>query len=100
MARYYTSSEWEQFLGEQVRKLRLDKNIEMATLAEQAGISMKALGNLENGNGTTLKTLVKVLQALDATDWLEALYKGIDIDPIQLLKSKHPRQRARRSKVA
>ena len=64
-----TQAELESALGESLRALRLDRNIDQKTLAERAGISVRAVKNLEGGMGSTLKSLVAVLRALDREDW-------------------------------
>ena len=93
-----TTEEWEAELGEQARNLRLRQNLDQQTLAEQAGIGLSALKNLESGKGTTLKTLIKTLRALGRASWLETLAPAVSISPLQMLKAKPHRQRASRSR--
>jgi len=97
-----STEEWEGQLGEQVRNLRLRQNLDQRSLAEQAGVGLSALKNLESGKGATLKTLIKVLRALGRSGWLETLAPAVSISPIQMLKAKATRQRAskRRTTVA
>ena len=68
-----TVEEWESYLGEQVRNLRIRANLDQIQLAGRADISLGALKNLEGGKGSSLKSLIKVMQALGRSDWLEAL---------------------------
>ena len=91
-----TTEEWEAELGEQARNLRLRQNLDQQTLAEQAGIGLSALKNLESGKGTTLKTLIKTLRALGRANWLETLAPAVSISPLQMLKAKPQRQCASR----
>ena len=42
--------------------------------------------NLENGKGSTLKSMIKVSRALFRQDWLEQLSPQNTISPIALLK--------------
>ena len=93
-----TSEEMEVEFGQQLRDLRLRRNIDQRQLAEQAGVALNAVKNLENGRGATLSSLVKVLRSLGRTDWLATLAPTIDISPMQMLKAKLPRQRASKSK--
>src|SRR3546814_17030341 len=60
-------------LGDQLRRLRLARDLDQLTLADKAGVSEKALRNLEAGRGSSLSTLLQVLRALDRLDWLETL---------------------------
>ena len=81
-------------LGEQCKRLRLNRNQDQKTFAEGAGVSVSALKNLENGNGASLKTLIKVMRYLGRTDWLQSLSPVVSISPLQLAALKHHRQRA------
>ncbi len=94
MRKTQTTKEWEVELGQQVRALRLRQNHDQRALAERAGVALTALKNLESGKGATLKTLIKVLRALDRVDWLESLAPPVTISPLQMLKSKPERRRA------
>jgi transcriptional regulator with XRE-family HTH domain len=92
-----SSNELEQRLGERLRELRLLKNVNQETLAEQAGLSVKAVKHLESGQGARVASLIKVLRALGRSDWLETLAPVVSISPMQMLKAdSRPRKRARR----
>ena len=93
-----TAGESEVVLGQQLRNLRLRRNIDQRQLAAQAGIALNAVKNLENGRGATLTSLVKVLRVLERVNWLETLAPTVMISPMQMLKAKQPRQRASKSK--
>lgn len=92
-----TSTELEVALGERLRALRLDQNIDQKTLAERAGISLTALKNLEGGMGSTLKSLVSVLRALGREDWLQSIAPVASINPLNMPRNAEPRQRASRA---
>jgi transcriptional regulator with XRE-family HTH domain len=98
MIGYQTPEEMERELGQQLRDLRLRRNIDQRQLAEQAGVALNAVKNLENGRGATLSSLVKVLRALGRADWLKTLAPAVGISPMQMLKTRQPRQRASKSK--
>ena len=98
MQRSKTAEEIEGEFGQQLRDLRLRRNINQRQLAGQAGVALNAVKNLENGKGATLTSLVKVLRTLGRADWLETLAPTVGISPMQLLKAKQPRQRASKSK--
>lgn len=91
-----TIEEWGVELGEQMRALRLRANLDQVSLAQRAGIGLTAIKNLESGKGATLKTLIKTLRALDRADWLGTLAPSVSISPLQMLKAKPARQRARK----
>jgi transcriptional regulator with XRE-family HTH domain len=94
MPTHQTIEELETALGASLKALRLDRNIDQQSLAAQAGVSAGALKNLENGKGSTLKTLVSVLRALDRADWLTTIAPVASINPLTHTESATPRQRA------
>lgn len=91
-----TPEECEAELGRQLRGLRLRQNIDQRQLAQQAGVALNAVKNLEAGKGATLTSLVRVLRALGRADWLRALAPAVSISPLQALKARPARQRASR----
>ncbi len=96
MDKQLRDSEWLVELGGQMRTLRLRLDLDQRQLAARAGVGLNAVKNLESGKGATLRSLVRVLRALERTDWLSALAPQVTISPLQVLKTKHPRQRASR----
>lgn len=90
---FHTLEELEALLGEHLRNLRLHRNIDQKTLAARAGVSCRALQNLEAGAGSSVKTLLSVVRSLDREDWLEGIAPAT-INPLTMLKSCKPRQRA------
>jgi transcriptional regulator with XRE-family HTH domain len=89
-----SSDEIEAQLGQQMRSLRLRRNLDQQTLASKADVGLSALKNIESGKGSTVRTLVRVLRALDRLDWLATLAPAVSISPLQLLQKKPLRQRA------
>src|SRR5215510_13888513 len=89
-----TTKEWEAELGHQIRTLRLRLDLDQRQLAERAGIALNAVKNLEGGKGATLRSLIQVLRILNRSDWLKTLAPTVSISPVQMLKTKAPRQRA------
>jgi transcriptional regulator with XRE-family HTH domain len=98
MTNSMTTDEWEATLGRQLRDLRLRQNVDQRQLAEQAGVALNVVKNLEAGKGATVKSLVKVLRALGRAKWIDSLSPAVSISPLQILKSKPLRQRASRGK--
>jgi transcriptional regulator with XRE-family HTH domain len=92
-----TRGEAEALLGEQVRALRLQKNIDRATLAKRAGVSLRAVRNLEGGEGSTVRTLVSVVRALGRDEWLRTVAPAATVNPLMVPTHGpvHARQRAR-----
>jgi len=89
--------ELQILLGEQLQALRFAKNLDQIATAEKAGISEKALRNLEAGRGSTVGSFLRVLKALDSLDGLELLAPKPSVSPLALLRSSNARQRVRHS---
>jgi transcriptional regulator with XRE-family HTH domain len=89
-----TLGELEITLGETLRQLRLHRNIDQASLAERAGISTRALRNLESGRGSQVSTLLSVLRALGRESWLDSLAPVASINPLMVRQTSGERQRA------
>src|SRR3990172_2774488 len=74
-------------IGENIRSLRLQKNLTQHSLAAQAGVSMTALRHLESGQGANLTTLIRVVRALDKQDWLQSLAPRVTINPLHMVQT-------------
>ena len=97
---FQTPEELQITLGLRLRRLRLSLNLDQRSTAEKAGISEKALRNLETGRGSTVESLLRVLKALDHLDGLDSLAPEISVDPMALLRQSKPAQRVRRPRPA
>jgi len=95
MNQILTPAELAQEIGENIRTLRLQKNVPQHALAAQAGVSMSALRHLEAGQGANLMTLIRVVRALDKEEWLRNLAPRVTINPLHMGRGNSPRQRAR-----
>src|ERR1700693_5628945 len=95
---FKTPKELQITLGERVRRLRLARNADQRAAASKAGISEKALRNLEAGRGSTVETLLRTLKALNYLQGIDALAPEVTVDPIALLHSLKPPQRVRRAR--
>lgn len=94
----HTVEELESKLGDRLRTYRLTKNLQQSTLAERAGVGLSALRNLENGRGSTVKTLLSVVRALGREDWLNTVAPVATVNPLTLTRQAQPRIRARTKK--
>ena len=91
-----TTHEWEEYIGQQIRRARLDINITQNELAQRADISVPTIGRLESGNGSSLETLIKVLTVLELENRIEYFLPEDIITPVSLMQNWSERQRARR----
>jgi transcriptional regulator with XRE-family HTH domain len=91
-------------LGQRIARLRLERNLSQAQLAEQAGISKRTLERLESGAAATqLSLFLRVLRQLDLLERLELLLPEPQPSPLALLEQQQQqatRKRASRRRVA
>jgi putative transcriptional regulator len=69
-------------LGECLKQARLNADMTQVVVAEQAGISRKAVLTAEKGKAQ-LETLIGIMQALQLTDQKDNFLPTQDISPIQ-----------------
>jgi DNA-binding XRE family transcriptional regulator len=50
---YMPPEELQAVFGKQIQELRISKNLDQITTAEKAGVSTRALRNLETGRGSS-----------------------------------------------
>ena len=93
---FLSPHELEISLGGRLRELRLRRNLAQAEVAASAGVGRKAIYSLENGGGSTVETLLRVLKALGVTDPIAALAPAPQVSPLAVLRSPKPQQRAGR----
>lgn len=96
-SRSWSTEQWEAHLGEQVRRARLAENWPQTELARRANVSRGSIVSLEAGEGSSLRTLIRVVRALGRHDWLDELSPDPGESPIAMfeaLQRNAPRQRA------
>ena len=85
-------------LGHRIARLRLERNLSQAQLAEQAGISKRTLERLEAGAAATqLSLFLRVLRQLDLLERLELLLPEPQPSPLALLEQQQQATRKRAS---
>lgn len=73
-------------IGRRIQMQRLNLNIAQTALALKAGISRRALQNLENGRVCTLALLIRVLRAMGKLDAMDAFLPEPGLSPLQLAR--------------
>lgn len=86
-------------LGDSLKSFRIQRDLDQKQLAARAGVSLGALSHLENGHGSTLLSLVKVLRALGLQNGLHQLVPTAVLDPLSLTRQATPRQRAKHTRT-
>jgi transcriptional regulator with XRE-family HTH domain len=93
MIGYRTPEEWEEVLGQQIRNLRILRNMDQKALSEQAGVALNVIKRIESGKTSTTKSLIKILRILNRVEWLETLAPKVTVNPLQMTPQKYPRQK-------
>jgi transcriptional regulator with XRE-family HTH domain len=86
-------------LGDSLKSFRIQRGLDQKQLAARAGVSLGALSHLENGQGSTLLSFVKVLRALGLQNGLQQLVPTAVLDPLSLTRQATPRQRAKHTRT-
>ena len=94
--RAMTPDELAADLGARLRDLRLAQDYTQASVADRAGISLRALRELEAGRGSTVLTMLRVLKALGAEQGVDLLAPRPGISPMALLQRPRARERGTR----
>lgn len=83
-------------LGTGVRELRLSMNLSQLVVADRSAVSLKAVKNLENGAGASLRSFLAICRTLGKTDWVMTIPPPEGESPLEMWKrlNKPRRQRA------
>jgi len=80
-------------LGGRIKQRRLAAGLTQKTLADKAGVSRRALIELEAGTGSSLQTLARVLKAMGLAESLSALVPVPRVSPMAMLRENRTRKR-------
>jgi transcriptional regulator with XRE-family HTH domain len=87
-----------QELGRRLRAHRLNQNLQQGELAGRAGMSERALRNLERGGQATFDNFVRVAMALGLAGELDALFELKPRSIKAMERASASRQRASRTR--
>lgn len=90
--------ELKQTLGRHVRARRIAAELSQVELSDRANVSLGAVKNLEAGRGSSVNTLVRVIRAVGAEDWLDALEPPAEprrFNPLDVLAAQQATVRTR-----
>ena len=88
-------------IGEDIQRLRLCRNLTQQILAERSGVSVKAVRNLEGGEGVSLRSFLAICRLLGKLDWVKTLPPPMGgMSPIEMMKRLDRPQRKRASASA
>lgn len=80
-------SQIEKTLCQRIEQIRISRNITQKQLAKEAGVSLKTIARLENGEGVTLNTFIRVITALGLIQNLEEILPDPALQPLQLIRN-------------
>jgi transcriptional regulator with XRE-family HTH domain len=95
-----TADEWERRVGDQIRELRLRKNLTQGEIARQANLVRTTVARIERGEGGSIHSLVQIARALGQEAWLDGFAPTAPaVSPMEMLHQERRRatrrQRAR-----
>jgi transcriptional regulator with XRE-family HTH domain len=93
---FQTNAEIIAGLGRKVRRARLQRNIPQEVLAQQAGVALGAVKQLEAGRDVRLSSLIAILRALDELSGIAGWLPPEEPSPLELMDVGHVRSKARR----
>ena len=76
-----------EYLGQQIRQMRLNARFTQEELAKRAGVSRGTVDNLEHGKGVKLESLIAILRALQKLEIFNTFETNAVISPILLAKA-------------
>lgn len=86
MIRILSNPQIEQELGKRLKNRRLDLNLSQEETAKRSGLSRRTITAIENGEGSTLTTLIALLRGLSALDTLDEFLPDPGISPLAMMK--------------
>lgn len=86
MLHQLTNLQIEKELGHRLKQRRLELNLSQAEVAEKSGLGRRTITAIENGEGSTMGTLIALLRALQALHHLDQFLPDPGPSPLMLLK--------------
>lgn len=84
--KWMTDSAILKRIGEQIKTWRLEMNMSQVHLANKTLLSLATIYQLENGKGTSMLNLIKVLRILDRLDALSQFLQEKELSPLEYQK--------------
>ena len=84
--KWMTDSAILKRIGEQIKAWRLEMNLSQAHLANKTKLSLTTICQVENGKGTSMLNMVRILRILDRLDALSQFFQEKEISPLEYQK--------------
>jgi transcriptional regulator with XRE-family HTH domain len=84
-----STAAWEADLGQRLRVARKRARLSQSALAAKANVSLSAIKSLEAGRGSTLRTFVSVVRALNLDTGLDRIFAVTStVSPVAMLQAR------------
>ena len=83
---FMTNEALSQYVGKQMRQMRLNAQLSQQQLAERAGISRSTITQVENGKSIKLESLVAMLRVLNKLEILNSFETQAMTSPLLTAK--------------
>lgn len=97
--KWRSDSEILKQAGQKIREWRLEANISQKRLAEESGLSLFTVQQMEYGGNMMLGNLVRLLRTLDRLDFFSPFFERKPISPIEYEKMAKTPERKRAAKT-
>ena len=84
---YKTTPELLTIIGQRLKAIRIEMGLTQDESAKKAGVSLRAMQNLEAGNGSTFETFLRVFKAIDDINKLNHMMPEPEISPVAMFKA-------------
>ena len=86
----------EGVIGARMKRHRLNLNLSQNELSQKAGVARRTITSVENGQGGTLSTLIRLLRAMDKISLLEEFLTEPELSAEQEKKAKRGKLQQRK----
>lgn len=83
---FMTNEALLQYVGKQMRQMRINARLSQQQLAERAGVSRSTVTQVENGKGMKMESLVAILRALNKLEILNNFETQALVSPLLIAK--------------
>ena len=80
-------------IGQRIKDVRIRQKMTQTELAMSAGVAYNTILRIENGKGTNLENLIKVMRSLGLSQNLDLLIPEQELTPVELFQNKPKRKR-------
>ncbi len=84
MIQFLANPQIEEELGKRIKARRVDLNLSQSEIAKRSGLARRTITAIENGEGSSLATMIAILRAMNSLDTLESFLPDPGISPIAL----------------